>query len=249
MKKVLTLLAATTALTACNQDVENKNAVMTEEQVKLIIDNYIEQNPGKILQEVNTYMAKLQAQQEQQAMAEKFANPIQVELDEKTPIKGDVNAVVTIVEYSDFECPFCQRVTPTLDSLLDRYKGKVKVAYKHLPLSFHQNAASSALASIAANEQGKFWEFHDELFRNQQNLNEATYLKIAKELGLDMVKFKEDMASDAAKEKLAKDAKEAESMGISGTPHFLINGVPVSGALPEEEFVKVIEKVLDTLNK
>lgn len=249
MKKVLALLAATTALTACNQDVDSKNSVMTEEQVKLIIDNYVEQNPGKILQEVNTYMAKMQAEQEKQAMAQRFDNPIEVEIDAKTPIKGAEDAVITIVEYSDFECPFCQRVTPTMEEILERYEGKVRVAYKHLPLSFHQNAESSALASIAANEQGKFWEFHDALFINQQNLNEATYLKIAEELKLDMAKFKTDMASDMAKEKLAKDTKEAADMGISGTPHFLVNGVPVNGAVPASEFVTVIEKLLDEQNK
>ena len=247
MKKVFALLAATTALTACNQDVE-KNSVMTEEQVKMIIDNYIEQNPGKIVQEVDKYMREMQAKQEQMAMQQSFENPIEVSIDEKTPVKGAEDAVITIVEYSDFECPFCQRVNPTLEEVLERYKGKVRVAYKHLPLAFHQNAGPAALASIAANEQGKFWEFHDALFINQQNLNEATYLKIAKELGLDMDKFKADMASEWAKAKLEKDTQEAQELGIQGTPHFLVNGVPVSGAVPTENFVQVIEKLLDDMN-
>jgi len=249
MKKLLTLLVATTALTACQNDSNKENAVMTEEQVKLIIDNYIEENPGKILQEVNNYMAKMQAEQQQKAMEDKFANPIKFELDELTPFKGDANAVITIVEFSDFECPFCQRVNPTMDALLERYKGKLKVAYKHLPLDFHQNAEGSALASIAANEQGKFWEYHDAIFENQTKLGDETYLKIAKDLGLDVEKFKADMASKKAADKLAFDVKQAQELGISGTPYFLVNGVAVSGALPESEFVKVIEQVLDNMKK
>ena len=247
MKKVFALLAATTALTACNQDVE-KNSVMTEEQVKMIIDNYIEQNPGKIVQEVDKYMREMQAKQEQMAMQQSFENPIEVSIDEKTPVKGADDAVITIVEYSDFECPFCQRVNPTIEEILKRYEGKVKVAYKHLPLSFHQNAGPAALASIAANEQGKFWEFHDALFVNQQNLSEATDLKIAKDLGLNMDKFKEDMNSQWAKEKLEKDTAEAASFGIQGTPHFLVNGIAVSGAVPVDNFVEVIERLLNDMN-
>lgn len=249
MKKILTLLVATTALTACKFEAKDSAPAMTEEQVKLIIDNYIEENPAKILEEVNNYMTKLQIEQEKQAQNEMFANPVKIEIDELTPIKGDANAVITIVEFSDFECPFCQRVTPTMESLLKKYKGKIKVAYKHLPLDFHNNAKPAALASIAANEQGKFWEFHDVLFRNVSSLNNDLYIKTAKDLNLDMDKFKADMASEKAAAKLALDTKQAQEMGIGGTPFFFINGVPVNGAQPEEEFVKVIEKLLDQMNK
>tara|TARA_Y100001960_G_scaffold325145_1_gene406965 strand:+ start:339 stop:1085 length:747 start_codon:yes stop_codon:yes gene_type:complete len=248
MKKILTLLVATTALTACNLDADKKEP-LTEEQVRMIIDNYIEENPKKILDEVNAYAMKMQAEQQQQALEQQFANPVKFELDAKTPVKGADDAVITIVEFSDFECPFCQRVTPTLDAILKKYDGKVKVAYKHLPLDFHQNAGPAALATIAAHEQGKFWEFHDAIFAQQQNLNEATYLAIAKELGLDMAKFKADMASQEAADKLALDIEEAKKFNISGTPHFLINGVGLSGALPESEFSAVIEKLLDEMNK
>lgn len=249
MKKVLTLLAATTALSACNFDQVTNNKAITEEQVKLIIDNYIEENPGKILQEVNNYMAKMQAQQEIQAQEDMFKNPINITLDKETPVKGPENAPITIIEFSDFECPFCQRALSTVYSVLAKYEGKIKLAYKQLPLPFHEHAKPAALASIAANNQGKFWEFHDELFKNQQNLNEETYLRIAKNLGLDIEKFKTDMASTAAETKLELDMKQAQDLGISGTPHFLINGVTLSGAQPEEEFVKVIEKLLDDMNK
>ena len=249
MKKVFTLLAATTALTACNQEKPAEGSVMTQEQVKLIIDNYVEENPAKILESVNTYMAKAQAEQQQQQAKQQWENPKTPEIDELTPIKGAENAPITIVEYSDFECPFCQKVNPTIDSILEKYKGKVRIAYKHLPLDFHKNAVSAALASAAANEQDKFWEFHDGLFANQTNLNQATYDKIAKELGLDMTKFAADMKSEKLADKVAKDTAEAKSFGIGGTPHFLINGIGLSGAQPESEFFNVIEEHLDMLNK
>lgn len=239
MKKIVTLLLATTALTACKQNAETSDKVMTEEQVKMIVDNYIEENPDKIFNEINNYMAKLQAEQIKKAF----------KIDSQTPIKGDSQSVITITTFSDFECPFCQRVNPTLDAILEKYQGKVKVAYKHLPLPFHAHSQSAALASIAANNQGKFWEFHDALFRNMQNLNQETYLKIAKKLNLDIDKFKADMQSDESKAKIAKDMQQAEMLQITGTPHFIINGEQLSGALPKEEFVKVIEKQLTELDK
>ena len=104
--------------------------------------------------------------------------------------KGPKNAPVTIVEFSDFQCPFCGRVVPTLKQLEEQYKGKVRVAFKNQPLPFHPNARPAAEAALAANEQGKFWEMHDKLFANQQALDRAALEKYAQELGLDMDKFK-----------------------------------------------------------
>ncbi|MCP4354135.1 MAG: thioredoxin domain-containing protein [Proteobacteria bacterium] len=249
MKKLLILLAATTALTACNQETSQKTESLTEEQVKLIIDNYIEENPGKIFNALNIHMNKLQTESKQKTLEDKLKNPVSFKLDKDTPIRGAKDAIVTVVEFSDYECPFCGKAKPTLNALLKRYKGKIKFAYQHLPLPFHGNANSAALASIAAHKQGKFWEFHDELFKNQTKLSEAFYLKTAKNLGLDMAKFKVDMASKESKAKLAKDLKQAQEMGIGGTPNFLINGVAVEGALPEAEFVKIIEKIIDNIKQ
>lgn len=250
MKKVLTLLAATTALTACNFDTKStSNEGLTEEQVKMIIDNYVEENAGKIYQEIDTYIQKMQMEQ-QQAQLDMQKKALEgFKLDKDTPVLGNPQAPITIVEFSDFECAFCKKAHPTIKSLLKKYDGQVKVAYKHLPLDFHKNAKPAALASIAAHNQGKFWEFHDEIFANQQNLTEETLMGIAEKLKLDMAKFKEDIKSKEAAEKLAYDMQEAQKFGISGTPFFLVNGEPISGALPEQAFVQIIEAQLDKLNK
>ena len=103
------------------------------------------------------------------------------------PIKGAKDALVTIVQFSDFQCPFCSRVEPTISKVMDEYKGKVRVVWRDLPLPFHPNAKPAAIAARAAGEQGKFWEMHNKIFANQQQLDRATYEKYAQELGLNMV--------------------------------------------------------------
>src|SRR5204863_8142160 len=113
--------------------------------------------------------------------------------------KGGKQPKVTIIEFSDFQCPFCSRVEPTMDKVMEEYKGKVRVAWRDLPLPFHPNAMPAAIAARAAGEQGKYWEMHDKIFANQQSLDRPTYEKYAQELGLNMAKFKADL--DASKDK------------------------------------------------
>src|SRR6185295_2034889 len=122
--------------------------------------------------------------------------------------KGAKDALVTIVQFSDFQCPFCSRVEPTITKVMDTYKGKVRVLWKDLPLPFHQNAMPAAIAARAAGEQGKFWEFHDKLFANQQTLDAATYEKYANELHLNLGKFKAALASDKLKKAVEADSAQ-----------------------------------------
>jgi protein-disulfide isomerase len=148
------------------------------------------------------------------------------------PVRGAKNAKVTIVEWSDYQCPFCARVEPTLSKVLDGYKSDVRVAFKQLPLPFHQNAHLAAEAALAAKAQGKFWEMHDKLFANQQSLDRASLEKYAQEIGLKMERFKSDL--DHGKWKLAVDAEQAEGgkLGARGTPSFFINGKVFVGGTP-----------------
>ncbi|MFL5347990.1 MAG: DsbA family protein [Hyalangium sp.] len=162
----------------------------------------------------------------------------------KAPVKGPANAPVTIVEFSDFECPFCGRVTPTLKQLEDEYKGKIKIAFKHQPLPFHSHAHLAATAAMAAGEQGKFWEMHDKLFANQRALERADLEKYAQELKLDMNKFKQALDTDKFKAALDADSAEGMRVGANGTPTFFINGRSVVGAQPIENFKKVIDEEL-----
>lgn len=205
------------------------NAVTSKSDVQEIVREYIAEHGEELAASIQK--AGTRAQREQ----------MQTILDKDTPSLGSDNAPVTIVEFSDYECPFCARVQGSVSELRDHYGDKVRWAYKNLPLSFHANAKPAAYAALAAHNQGKFWEFHKALWGQQANLNDATYVAIAKELGLDLDRFNKDRASDAIKARVEADLKQAEDVGARGTPHFIINGEAVSGALPTAEFRRVID--------
>jgi len=161
-----------------------------------------------------------------------------------SPVLGPKNAPVTIVAFSDFQCPFCSRVVPTLHDLEKQYEGKIKVVFKHQPLPFHNNAKIAAAASMAANEQGKFWDMHDKLFANQQALDRPNLERYASELGLDMGKFKAALDSNKFDAFITADSNEGMRVGANGTPTFFINGRQVVGAQPIDAFKSVIDDEL-----
>jgi protein-disulfide isomerase len=149
------------------------------------------------------------------------------------PAKGKASAPVTVVEFSDFQCPYCARATPALREIESAYPNDVRVVWKHLPLGFHQNAMPAALAAEAAREQGgaaKFWAMHDKLFANQAALSTETYQRYARELGLDVARFQRDMAHPKLKARVEEDAQLAKKVGVSGTPTFVVNGERVVGS-------------------
>ncbi len=160
------------------------------------------------------------------------------------PSKGPASAKVTIVTFSDFQCPFCSRVVPTFQKIEEEYKGKVRIAFKHLPLPFHDKAGIAAEASMAAHEQGKFWQMHDKLFANQQALDRPSLEKYAQELGLDMKKFKAALDAGKYKKHVEEDAKYAANVGASGTPTSFVNGKAVVGAVPFDDFKREIDAAL-----
>jgi protein-disulfide isomerase len=158
------------------------------------------------------------------------------------PVKGPSSAPVTIVEFSDFQCPFCGRVEPTIKQIEEAYGNKVKIVWKNNPLPFHPNAMPAAKAAMAAAKQGKFWEMHDLLFANQRELSPANYEKWAQQIGLNMDKFKADMASSEVEAEIKADADQARQVGAGGTPNFFIDGVNVVGAQPFDRFKQVIDQ-------
>jgi protein-disulfide isomerase len=160
------------------------------------------------------------------------------------PAKGPKSAKVTIVEFSDFQCPFCSRVVPTLKQIEDSYKGKVRIAFKNLPLDMHPNAQPAAEAAMAAHEQGKFWEMHDKLFANQQQLDRPSLEKYAEELGLNLARFKAALDSGKYRERVKQDAAEAAKIGVSATPTLFVNGHKLEGAQPFDSFKTAIDKEL-----
>jgi len=132
----------------------------------------------------------------------------------------------------DFQCPYCSRVEPTIDKIMEEYKGKVRVAWRNKPLPFHDKAKPAAIAALAADQQGKFWPMHDILFKNQQNLDAASLEKYAKEIGLDMAKFKAALQDKKLQEAVESDVAMGDKLGARGTPAFFVNGSFLSGAQP-----------------
>ncbi len=175
----------------------------------------------------------------QQAPAE---GPQKVELAAWTPLKGPKSAKVTIVEFSDFQCPFCSRVEPTVTQIMEKYGKDVRVAWRNQPLPFHNHAMEAAEAAMAANAQGKFWPMHDKLFANQQALDRPSLDKYAEAIGLNMAKYKAAMDGHAYKSQIDADSKRGTEVGANGTPAFYINGQSLSGAQPFDSFKTVIDK-------
>ncbi len=140
-----------------------------------------------------------------------------------SPSKGRDDAPVTIVLFTDFECPYCKKLEPMLDEVVAKNKKDVRYVFKNMPLSFHQMAGPAHQAAAAADEQGRFWDFHDRLFALKE-LNIQAIMDIAKDLGLDMDKFTEDMNSPAIYQKIAKDLNDADNAMVTGTPTLFVNG-------------------------
>jgi protein-disulfide isomerase len=161
-----------------------------------------------------------------------------------SPGRGGSGPRVTVVAFSEFQCPFCARVTPTLEQLLRSYGDDVRLVFKHRPLPFHDRALPAALAAEAAREQGKFWEMHDKLFANQRALGAAELEGYATELGLDVARWKAAMAGAATRARVNADAALADQLAVNGTPSFFINGRPLVGAQPPARFKALIDEEL-----
>jgi protein-disulfide isomerase len=142
----------------------------------------------------------------------------------KSAIKGNKNAPITVVEFSDFQCPYCARLQPTLVQVLEAYPKEVKLVYKHYPLSFHKQAKNAAKASEAAGEQGKFWEMHDLIFEKFNKLTDASFKEFAEQLGLDVNKFLADFNSNKYDMQIQQDINLARTVGVTGTPTLYMNG-------------------------
>ena len=167
-----------------------------------------------------------------------------VEVKPGDAIKGNPNAPVTIVEFSDFQCPFCSRVNPTIKKIMDTYGDKVRIVFKHNPLAFHKDAPLASEAALAAGAQGKFWEMHDALFANQRKLKRPDLEKYAAQIGLNLDQFNADLNSHKFKAQVDADLAQARSIGVRGTPNFFVNGKKLTGAQPFPRFKAKIDEAL-----
>jgi protein-disulfide isomerase len=162
---------------------------------------------------------------------------------EGLPSKGPANAPITILEISDFECPFCSRGWMTLDRILQEYPGKIRLTFRNFPLQFHQNARPAAEAALSAGDQGKFWEMYDKIF-STKTMDRQSLLSHAKELKLDMKKFTKCLDEQCHREQIDRDIQESMKLRVNGTPCFFINGKRLVGAQPYEVFKQMIDEEL-----
>jgi protein-disulfide isomerase len=225
------------------------------------IQVFYDQNKARIgdrsFEEIKTQIKEFLLQQAQQKKVETYLEDVKnkfkaqdflevprVQVAATGFSKGTENAPITIVEFADYECGFCSKVLPTVKAVMDKYPGKIKLVYRDFPLEFHPNATPASVAARCAGKQGKFWEMHEMLFANQSALTNENFVKYATQLGLDLAAFDACSKDPSVTEAVQKDLLEGQAAGVSGTPAFFVNGVLLSGAQPESEFVKVIDKEL-----
>lgn len=161
--------------------------------------------------------------------------------DDESPVFGNTsNPKLTIVEFTEFQCPYCSRIAPVMQELNKKYPNEIKFVYKHFPLSFHSNAKAAAASSIAAQKQGKFWEYRYALASHSRELGDSIYVEVAKQVGLNIEQFQKDMVLDSAMEaRIDKDFQLGVKVGVQGTPNFYINGKRQDRFSPE-----LVEKLL-----
>jgi protein-disulfide isomerase len=159
-------------------------------------------------------------------------------------VKGSEKAKITIVEFSDFQCPFCKKGADTMKEVMKKYNGKVQYYFRDYPLSFHDRAKQAANASRCAAEQGKFWQFHDTVFAEQSKLSDDDLIAVGKKLNLDMTKYEPCVKEMKNAAKVESDMHDGENAGVTGTPAYFINGIFVSGALPLNKFEAIIDSEL-----
>lgn len=262
MKKatLLTSIVAIFALQMACAPSKDSLKKMIEENPDIVF-NAIEKNPKAFIDTVNkaAKQAQVEAQKQKEEeekvqFEEEFSNPKQPSIDEKRVIFGNSKAPITIVEYSDFECPYCTRGYNTVKQVMKEYGDKVRVIYKHLPLDFHPLAEPAAkyYEAISLQDHSKAEKFHDMIFDNQGELKtekEKFLDKAASKVGANMAKLKKDLDSDVVKQRISSDVEEARKFEFSGTPGFLINGVSLKGAYPFPEFKKIIDRHLEKAGK
>ena len=242
------------AVTACAPSASQlKKAIEKDPSIVFVA---IEKDPEKFIEVVNAAAQNAQKRAQQKAQDDEtkgrdaeFANPLKPEIESDRVIFGKADAPITIVEYSDFQCPFCSKGFNTVKQVQAEYKDQVRIVFKHLPLDFHPLAmpASKYFEALARQGADKAEKFHDAIFSNQAELNakkEAFLKDAAKKTGADMKKLEKDLADPKIMERITKDIEEAKKFNISGTPGFIINGVSLRGAYPFEEFKVIIDRHL-----
>lgn len=252
--KALVLIFAGLGFASCTPSAKQlKEAIEKDPSIVFVA---IEKDPEKFIEVVNRAAQDAQRKSQEKAVADEqkkrddeFNNPLKPNIDETRAFFGKKDAKITIVEYSDFECPYCARGHQTVKQVLNDYPNDVRVLFKHLPLDFHPKALPAAkyYEAIAMQSHEKAQKFHDEMFDKQGELKsrgEAFMKDVAKKLGVDMKKLETDITKEEIQKRIDADVEEARQFNITGTPGFIINGVSLRGAYPASEFKAIIDRHL-----
>lgn len=255
------MVEAEAAAKGVSKDQLIADATKAAEVTDAEVDKFYEENKERIPRpkeevagQIKTYLSQQRQGEARQAFvksledkykAEYMIEPMRVEVAaDGFPSKGPANAPVTIVEFSDFQCPFCSRLVPTLDQVRAKYGDKVRLVFRQFPLNFHQFAQKASEAALCAHDQGKFWEMHDAMFQNQQALAVDALKAKAAELGLNAETFNSCLDSNKHAEAVKADLQAGSQAGVTGTPAMFINGRFISGAVPIEQITAVVDDEL-----
>jgi protein-disulfide isomerase len=218
-------------ITSCASSNQSANAQLSDAQFESKVLEIIRKNPKVILDSVQTYQRSQAEQQEK--LRDQVLSQIREEprlLLRNSPVKGSAKQKIIMAEFSDFECPYCAKAHAVIKEFMAKNQNDVTLVYKHFPLSeIHAQAEPAALAAWAAMQQNKFWPYYDGLFEQQSRLGEEFYLELANNLKLDIDRFNRDRQSKEAKEAIKKDFELGKSLGVRGTPSYVVNGVFLSG--------------------
>ncbi len=231
---------------------------VTDEEISAFYEENREKIGNRSLEELSDGIRRyLESQRKTQgieklleaAMVEQLLEPPRFEVAADGPALGPADAPITIVEFSDFQCPYCERANNVVKQVRARYPDSVRVVYRQFPLeSIHPQARGAAEASLCAADQERFWDYHDKLFANSKQLGSEDLLRYASELELDVARFEQCVEERTHRERVDADVEVGMDLGVSGTPAFFVNGIMLSGAKPIESFSEVIEAELERLD-
>jgi len=250
----------TTSAALIDQEITSKIQTVTDADVTAWYNANQSRVQGASIEQVRAPIRNLLIQQRSAVAYQSYVEqlktktPVRISLEPPrqkiatadSPAQGPANAPIELVEFSDFQCPFCYRAHPTVKQVLNTYGSKVRFVYRNYPLPNHPNARPAAEAAQCANEQGQFWAYHDRLFADQSKLGNDDLKASAAALGLDAGRFNACFDSHKYKARVDADMQAGNEAGVNGTPAFFINGRILSGAQPYDEFKKIIDEELAT---
>ncbi len=245
-------------MTLIEQEISSKVSAVSEPEVAAWYQANQSRVQGATLDQVRAPIRAMLTQDRMQAARRQYLDtlksktPVKVSLEAPRqkvaaadrPTRGPANAPIELIEFSDFQCPYCLRANPVVTQVLNAYGDKIKFTYRHYPLGNHPDARPAAEAAQCANEQGKFWPYHDRLFATASRLSADDLKQDAAALGLDTAKFNACVDSHKYKADIDADVAAGDEAGVDGTPAFFINGRMISGAQPFEAFKRIIDEEL-----